>query len=44
MAEVKADELLEEEEEVEDDIPLTKPLWSVINVTKLAIFSMNVPQ
>jgi hypothetical protein len=44
MAEDKADDLLEEEEEVEDDIPLTKPLWNIIDVTNLAIFSMNVPQ
>jgi hypothetical protein len=44
MAEDKADELSEEEEDVENDIPLTKPLWNVIDVTNLAIFSMNVPQ
>jgi hypothetical protein len=43
MAEVKANELLKEEEEDEDDIPLTKPLWSVINVTNLVIFNINVP-
>jgi len=43
MVEDKADELSEEEEEVEDDITLTKPLWNVIDVTNLAIFSMNVP-
>jgi hypothetical protein len=28
MAEAKADELLKEGEEVEDVMPLTKPLWS----------------
>ena len=44
MAEDKADDLLEVEEEVEDDIPLIKPLWNVIYVTNVAIFNMNVPQ
>ena len=44
MAEDKADELSEKEEEVESNIPLTKPLLNVIDVTNLAIFSMNVPQ
>jgi hypothetical protein len=43
MAEAKTDELLEKGEKVEDVMPLTKPLWSVISVINLAIFSMNVP-
>jgi hypothetical protein len=44
MAEDKTGEPSEEEEEAEDDITLTKPLWNVIDVTNLAIFSINVPQ
>jgi hypothetical protein len=43
MAEAKADELLKKGGNVEDVMPLTKPLWSVINVINLATFSMNVP-